>query len=120
VIFVPLAASIFSVQGTGHRSNPGQQDNGMRAGTLSSRGSRIRRYHYRDVRRESRRAKDALCRRLKITLFRKKDVVNKLLGITIVKGKPTALDFQHNAVALQRTVVVAMQINCVFIHMIWR
>ena len=55
-----------------------------------------------------------------ITFFRKKDVVNKLLGITIVKGKPTALDFQHNAVALQRTVVVAMQINCVFIHMIWR
>src|SRR5215467_10921587 len=92
----------------------------MRDGTLSSRGSGIRRYHYRDVRRELRRAKDVLCRRLKIAFFRKKDVVNKLLGITIVKGKPTALDLQHDAVALQKTVVVAMQINCVFINLIGR
>src|SRR5215471_7225367 len=92
----------------------------MRAGTLSSRGSRIHRYRYRDVRRESRRAKDALRRRLKITFFRKKDVVNKLLGITIVKRKPTALDLHHDAVALQKAVVVAMQINCVFIHLVGR
>jgi uncharacterized delta-60 repeat protein len=51
---------------------------------------------------------------LKITFFRKKDVVNKHLGIAIVKRKPTALDLHHDAVALQKTVVVAMQIKIVY------
>jgi hypothetical protein len=42
------------------------------------------------------------------------------LGIAVVKRKPAALNLHRDPVALQENVIIGVQVNFVFGHLVWR